>query len=418
MRFLTRQFSLPSKGGKTWRLLRSAIPIEETAENSGGSVDGVNVVDFSTDNALFSYGDLVYSEVIGLSLVSVDSSDHIVESDIIFNTADYTFSTTQETNIGYTISATGYLRITGTVNFQNIAVHEIGHFSGLGHSYIDGNVQSVQFDRYGNFIGPYPDVNSLATMYPFELNGSEIRTLEADDIAGISHLYPGPTFLASRGVIEGKIVSAADPTVPVFGAHVVAVDNSDQEQIGACSDKDGVFRIEGLDPNTSPYTLFAERIPWLYTAYSYWQTAEQQFPQEFYDDRFELAKADSFDIQANSTVSDIDHTVLVGFDDFDQNEPNDSFQEFTEANPDITLAGVIDKPESGVADKDYFRFRALRGSLIRVEVLAQRMHTSMKPVITIYDSDEIPRAQNSNFYGLEGDARIDFRVPMGGILFY
>jgi hypothetical protein len=335
----------------------------------------------------------------------------MLEADTIFNTADYVFATTQETSLSYVVSATGQIKISGFVNFNNVAVHEFGHFSGLGHSYIDGNLQSIRYDRYGSFLGPYPNLRTMATMFPYELNGSESRTLEEDDKVGLSHLYPTSAFYSTRGTLSGKVVSALDPTEPVFGAHVVAVDTSKKETVGVLSQKDGSFILDGLTPGK--YRIFAEPIPFLETAADYWRSAELQFPQEFYSDQFTFERAQAFDVVANGLISTIEHTVLVGFSGVDVYEPNDTFLEFSDANPDAERFGLIDVP----GDVDIFRFRALRGSLIHVEVLAQRQGTLMKPVLTIYNADEQAVAENSDYFGLNGDAQIDFRVPASGYYF-
>lgn len=362
--------------------------------------------------------------MIGMTLISFNATDgRILEADILFNDADYVFSTTQETNLSIVISVTGELRISGVVNLQNVVTHEIGHFCGLGHSYIDGNLKSVSVGSMGELV-PSPIPDQTATMYPFEvwmgrtpsgfveLRSSRARTLKHDDIAGISYLYPEPEFLTSFGAIEGRIVSALDPTEPVFGAHVVAVNSLQREVVSTLSRKDGTFRLVGL-PVDGQYTIFAEPIPFMSTAQGYYQTAEQIFPQEFYDDAFRVSEARRVTVQAGQVTGDILHTVLVGFPEEDPNEPNNSFTEFTNANPDSYLAGII-KPEG---DRDFFRFRALRGSLIRIEVEAQRLNTRLIPLLILYDANGVEIARNSNFFGLDGDARIDFRVPEGGFYF-
>lgn len=44
-------------------------------------------------------------------------------------------------------------------------------------------------------------------MHPFNEGGIERRTLEADDNAALSELYPGPTFTTTDGTISGSVLA-------------------------------------------------------------------------------------------------------------------------------------------------------------------------------------------------------------------
>ena len=351
--------------------------------------------------------------VIGLTLIWPNNqTGEIQEADIFFNDADFVFSTTQETNITVIISETGELRFLGFINLLDVAVHEMGHFVGLGHSFVDGALPDFGQEP------TVPDPSQIATMYPYLVNGSRARNLKKDDRVGISHLYPTAGFKTDYGVIEGKIVSAMDPRIPVFGAHVVAVNTARQEIIGAISLRDGRFLIDGVEPGVG-YTFFAEPIPFLQTLQPFFADAEQEFPPELYDDAFNWDAAQPVPIIAGRSSGPLTHTVLVGFLEGDRNEPNDSFSEFTDANPDIKVSGVLNQedPSNPDPDRDIFRFRALRGSRVRMEVSAQRLNTMLEPLLILYDSEGNEITRNSNYFGLDGDARIDFPVPQGGFYF-
>lgn len=411
----TLEFDVIRQSFATWEnVATSTIAFSDRGLTtmSAGYIDGMNTMEFVSDPES-EYGLLMTPGLLGVTLFTFDSiTGEMLESDIIFNDIYTVFSATEETNVFWTISATGELALEGVVNLPNIAVHEIGHFCGLGHSFIDGVLESVIFDDVtGAYYYPDPDPVLKATMYPFEVNGSRSRILGQDDIAGVSHLYPDESFYTRQGVISGRVVSALDPSEPVFGAHLVVVGPSQRELVAGMSHRDGSFYIDGLAPGGG-YTLFAEPVPYLTSLQASWSSAEQEFPQEFYDDVFSigLGEAQPLSVAAGLTTGGIVHTLLVGFSDIDENEPNDSFQEFTEANPDTEVAGII-RPEG---DRDIFRFRALRGSLIRLEVFAQRLSTQLEPLLILYDSDgvELERASSNAFLG--GDARIDFRVPRGG----
>jgi hypothetical protein len=91
-------------------------------------------------------------------------------------------------------------------------------------------------------------------MFPIAYAAGSIegRTLRADDIAGISDLYP--TGGGETGSISGRVTKSS---VGVFGAHVVAFNLQTGALIGNFSlDSLGRFVIAGLTPG--PYLLRAE----------------------------------------------------------------------------------------------------------------------------------------------------------------
>jgi hypothetical protein len=86
-----------------------------------------------------------------------------------------------------------------------------------------------------------------AVMFPIAFAPGSIagRTLKADDIAGISDLYPDGEF-ADRGSLSGRILRNG---AGLFGAHVVAFDPITQELVGGFTlNQQGAFSIGGLSP--------------------------------------------------------------------------------------------------------------------------------------------------------------------------
>jgi hypothetical protein len=149
----------------------------------------------------------------------------MLESDIFFNS---TFA--------WSVAAAGE---TGRFDLQSIALHEIGHLSGLGHSAL-GETEL----REG---GGRRVLSAEAVMFPIAYTAGSVaaRTLKADDIAGISDLYPDGDF-TQKGSISGRVLKSG---TPLFAAHVVAFDPATRELIaGFTLNAQGEFSIGGLSP--------------------------------------------------------------------------------------------------------------------------------------------------------------------------
>jgi len=164
--------------------------------------------------------------VLGSTSFTLDVvSGQIVESDIFLNS---TFA--------WSVAADGQA---GAYDVESIALHEIGHLHGLGHSAL-GETQLMGTDRLV--------LAAEAVMFPVAFSAGSVnsRTLRADDIAGISDLYGDDTFRHSTGSISGHVTKDG---AGVFGAHVVAFSPSTGKMVGGFTLKsDGTFVIAGLDP--------------------------------------------------------------------------------------------------------------------------------------------------------------------------
>ncbi|MBK9165875.1 MAG: matrixin family metalloprotease [Bryobacterales bacterium] len=113
-------------------------------------------------------------------------------------------------------------------------VHELGHALGLQHTFT-ASAMATEVTRATSWVRP----------------------LEADDIAGISELYPVDGYAARHGAIAGRIVFD-DTLEGVHLASVVAISPSGSA-VSALTDPGGFYRIAGLTPGT--YQLYVHPLP-------------------------------------------------------------------------------------------------------------------------------------------------------------
>ena len=130
--------------------------------------------------------------VIAETLWTYDGTGALVDADIKFYDSGWRFFT------GTSGCSGGYF-------IEDIAAHEFGHALGLGHS-----------------------GDGTATMYPSASSCTQaLRTLAADDIAGVEALYPATT--ATAPAAPSTLTASASATAPSSAVNLRWSDNSNNE---------------------------------------------------------------------------------------------------------------------------------------------------------------------------------------------
>jgi len=175
--------------------------------------------------------------VLGATSFLVDvATGALLESDIFFNSA-----------FPWSVSQNGE---SGKFDLESIALHEIGHFSGLGHSAL-GETEV----REG---GGRRVIAAEAVMFPiaYAAGTTTGRTLRPDDIAGISDIYPDGDFTRTTGSLSGRVTKDGQG---LFGAHVVAFDSANGTMVANFAlNSQGEFSIAGLSPG--PHVVRVEPV--------------------------------------------------------------------------------------------------------------------------------------------------------------
>jgi hypothetical protein len=172
--------------------------------------------------------------VLGATSFLVDITDgRIIESDIFFNSFfDWSAAPGGES---------------GRFDLESIALHEIGHMLGLGHSAI-GETEMISGGRRV--------IAAETVMFPIAFSRGNIqgRTLRADDIAGMVDIYGSNAVRRRTGSVSGRVTKNG---AGVFGAHVVAFNPRTGRIIAGFSlNQNGDFTIAGLDPG--PHVIRVE----------------------------------------------------------------------------------------------------------------------------------------------------------------
>jgi len=206
----------------TWEAVPTASIAFQFAGFTGAEPfddDGISVVGFQDQGAM--------DRVLGATGFLIDTiTGEILESDIFFNSA-------QPWSTAPSGDPTAF-------DLESVALHEVGHFLGLGHSALG------ETELRGD--GSRRVLASGSVMFPIAFGrGITLdRELQPDDIAGVSDLYPHGSFRRETGIARGRVTRSG---VGVLGAHVTAFSPQTGRIVaGFTLNRDGDFQIAGLTP--------------------------------------------------------------------------------------------------------------------------------------------------------------------------
>ncbi len=200
-------------GADTWATQSGA----NVALVYAGTTTGTTVANNGKNEVFFRDGS---KDTAIATTYSYYSGDKIVDADIVFWDATYTFYT-------------GASGCSGGVYVEDIAAHEFGHALGLSHS-----------------------ASSAATMYPTIGWCSQAwRTLDADDIAGIEAIYPSSTTPPPAAPANPAVtVSSAAPSSALVVSWADQSANEDRFRVERSADGVSWALAGNASPNATSFT--------------------------------------------------------------------------------------------------------------------------------------------------------------------
>ncbi len=384
-------------------------------------------------------------------------------------------------------------------SFRGVFTHETGHFLGLDHSQINGQVAQGMaggvlplgftgaelFDLFTPFtetLYPFfftaPGGSTLAAN-GFPDSGFFVATLSMDENIAVSNLYPDPTILAASasvvsptpgspfGSISGTIFNT-DGTTPVSGVNLVVrridqgpfppppgtlaypptgVPATDADGVPfappaqAATDSlataasvvsgvidpgfaagpfispgNGTYQINGLPPGN--YLVAVESIDLAFQSGS--RVGQFGPPLQLVIEEYYNGASESNDPAVDNPSDFVPVTVVAGqvtsginvtlnsVPPTNETEPNDTVAEAIPITLPTTVVGNI----SLAGEFDHYSFTANAGEAGLFSVRAQRIGSTLDPVLDLLDSAGNPIATNDDTFGV--DSFLTGRAPFAG----
>jgi len=316
------------------------------------------------------------SGVIAITRVNWNDSGDIVDADIIFNGRDFTFSTS-DTNTP-----------SRQVDLQDVLTHEIGHFLGLDHTPLVG------------------DGIERPTMNPFNTSEAprEGRTLQDDDRAGVTALYPTGTL---TGGISGRVLRADGEGA--FGIHVVVYQANTRTFVASALSSsagssmglggDGRFEILGLPPGDyhvaiEPHhsSISSENFGGIFR-----DTFDDISELEFYNNTSIQTAAQLIRVSAGQTVANIDFAIglavpgspFIQEPNFPANtpDPNGPYRFSARIVDDVEVTGVELQYRINSGSLKVIPMRLLGNNVFSVELPGQRQGSVIEYRLVAGDGD-------------------------------
>ena len=279
---------IAQQGFNDWGAVPSAFitfEYEGTAQLEASGNDNRNVIIYDATGEVI--GAPEGTGVIAIARVINNDDGLITDVDIVFNGRDHQFSI-EENNTPEDLT-----------DLHGVMTHEIGHLLGLDHSPLVGEPEE------------------RPTMYPYNTSSAprEERSLEADDLAGITAIYPVEGL---TGGVRGQVLHADGPA---FGVHVVAYQAGTEMFVasslsGTAGDQkgangDGRYEILGLPPGD--YHIAIEPHHRAISADNFggiFQTLfDERLDKEYYNNAFLQTNAQIVRVEIDRVIENIDFAI-------------------------------------------------------------------------------------------------------------
>ncbi len=330
------------KAFETWAAVKtSAVDFVEDRNRSAwrqDSSDRVNLVRW--DDSLL--GPLT----LGLTF-PYSSNGVMTDADIILNDSPARAWRWETTTPGTEFAA----------DVQAVMTHEIGHLLGLDHSPLGGST----------------------LFFELPLGAIRFRTLQPDDVAGVTALYPAAGTGTTRGAMQGR--ATLKGRKDHRGVHIVVIDLfTRQPAAGALTLADGSWRVEGLPPGS--YRVLALPLRGAATMVPYWAGTHADFRgRAFGTDGENPGRPALVRVEGGFTTFGIDFPDLPAGED--PREPNDTP---ATAVP-IALNEVAFGTAETVKDEDWYRFTGSAGDRISIQVDSWHVGGDADVEVTLFAPD-------------------------------